>query len=92
MTTITELDKQIDQTRENANAIRSTNPTRAVYQDGFADGLARGYTTIAAQAAQIERMRKNIEDYKKVTSVLGAGIGEISVPYNFLGLWNETEI
>ena len=64
MTTYTqELDKQINNTREHADAIRATNPQRATYEDGFADGLGRAYRMVAAQAARIAELEAALEPF-----------------------------
>lgn len=43
---------------------------------------------IAERDALVECLR----DMKKVTMVLGKGIGHIATPDNFFALWNDTEV
>jgi len=39
-----------------------------------------------------DALEECLRDMKKVTMVLGKGIGHISTPDNFFALWNETEV
>lgn len=57
-----ELDKQIDNTREHADAIRATNPQRATYEDGFADGLGRAYRMVDMQSARIAELEARVKE------------------------------
>lgn len=63
-------------------------------------GRKRGKVDMAKKSEndkndEIERLVEIIKNYRKVTNVLGKGIGCITiadVPDSFFALWNETEI
>ena len=85
MTTYTkELDKQIDNTREHADAIRATNPQRATYEDGFADGLARAYRMVAEQENRITELESALGPFANAAKVIHPAIDDRD------GLWTAS--
>ena len=47
---------------------------------------------IEEQAARIAELQSCLRNMKKVTRLLGQGVGKIAIDADFIGLWNDTEI